>query len=76
MIVKFIGKKKQDWEDYLDECLFAYNTARQESSKFTPFELMFSRKAILPVDLQTQKKDAKGILEQWLPELQKNGKIL
>ena len=76
MIVKFIGKKKQDWEDYLDECLFAYNTARQESSKFTPFELMFSRKAILPVDLQTQKKDAKDILEQCLPELQKNGKIL
>ena len=35
-------------EDYLDECVFAYNTAVHESSKYTPFELMFGRKAVIP----------------------------
>ena len=44
MLVKFIDKKKDTWEDYLDTCVFAYNTARHESSKFTPFELMFGRR--------------------------------
>ena len=32
-------------------CSFAYNTSKHESTKFTPFEIMFGRKAILPLDL-------------------------
>ena len=53
MLVKFIGEKKDSWEDYLDTCIYAYNTSKHESSKFTPFELMFSRIAVLPVDIQS-----------------------
>ena len=30
---------------------YAYNTAQHESTKFTPFELMFSRKPVLPIDI-------------------------
>ena len=51
MLVKFIDSKKERWEDYLDTCVYAYNTSRHESSKFTPFEVMFGRQAVLPVDL-------------------------
>ncbi len=50
MLTKYIGQKKSMWEDYLDECVFAYNTSH-ESSKFIPLELMFARKPILPVDI-------------------------
>ena len=71
MLVKFIEREKYDWENYSDQCLFAYNTARQESTRFTSFELMFSRKAILPVDLQTEKSDAEDALRKCLPELDK-----
>ena len=46
MIVKFIKENKESWDEFLDTCVFAYNTAEHESSKFTPFELMFSRKAV------------------------------
>ena len=35
----------------MDTCTFAYNTSRHESTKFTSFEIMFGRKAILPLDL-------------------------
>ena len=46
MLVKFIDKKKESWEDYIDTCVYAHNTAKHESSKFTPFELvLFGRKA-------------------------------
>ena len=33
--------------------MYSYNTAVQESAKHTPFELMFGRMAILPVDINT-----------------------
>lgn len=65
MLVKFIDEKKESWEDYIDTCIYAYNSARHESSKFTPFELMFSRKAVLPIDIQC---DADDILPEDIEE--------
>ena len=53
MLMKFIESKKETWQDYLDTCVYAYNTSRHDSSKFTPFELMFSRQAVLPVDIRS-----------------------
>ena len=43
MLVKFVNSKKESWEDYLDTCVYAYNSAKYESSKFSPFEVMFGR---------------------------------
>ena len=51
MLVKFIDKKKESWEDYLDTCIYAYNTSKHKSSKYTPPEVMFGIRAVLPVDL-------------------------
>ena len=53
MLVKFIVSKKESWQDYLDTCVYAYITSRHDSSKFTPFELMFGRQAILPIDIRS-----------------------
>lgn len=50
MIIKFVGGKKDEWDVKLPELVYAYNTAVQESSKFTPFEVMFGRMAKLPID--------------------------
>ena len=43
MLVKYAKEQKECWEDYMDCCLFAYNTSKYESSKFTLFEVMFGR---------------------------------
>ena len=51
MLVKYIEDKKECWED---SCAFAYNTSKHESSKFTPFEVMFGRRAVLPIQLGIQ----------------------
>ena len=40
----------------VDTCVFAYNTAVQESSHFSPFEVMFGRKATLPIDLNIDQR--------------------
>ena len=60
MLVKFVAEKKETWEDYLDTCIYAYNTSCHESSLFTPFVLMFGRKAVLPIDLSN---DSNGVDE-------------
>ena len=51
MLIKYIDPKKNLWAQFLDTCIFAYNTSAHESTKFSPFELMFGRKAVLPIDI-------------------------
>ena len=63
MLVKFIESKKETWQDYLDTCVYAYNTSRHDSSKFTPFELMFGRQAVLPVDIRSDASKIEAVDE-------------
>jgi hypothetical protein len=79
MLVKFVCEKKEMWEDFLSTCTYAYNTSRHESSKFTPFEVMFARKAVIPVDLALSKQTplVQQCDEEMFNELQeKHRKIL
>ena len=64
MLVKYI-KDKNSWEEFLDTCVFAYNTAQHESTRYTPFELMFGRKPLFPIDVNTEKKDAAILLNEY-----------
>ncbi|XP_065893114.1 uncharacterized protein [Dysidea avara] len=57
MLVKFVNEKKELWEDYLDTCVFAYNTSKHESSKYCPFAVMFGQQALLPVEIQYPKEE-------------------
>ena len=57
MIVKFVQDKKEIWDEYLDTCVYAYNTSVHESTNFSPFEVMFGRKAILPIDINIDEKE-------------------
>ena len=63
---KLGGCKKEMWSTYLELCVFAYNTSCQESIKFTPFELMFGRKATISIDIDIN-KEPKKVLEK-IPE--------
>lgn len=57
MLLKYIQENKSSWDEFLDTCVFAYNTAEHESTKFSPFELMFGRKPVLPVDIESSELD-------------------
>ena len=60
-----MSTKKEAWSAYLDTCVFAYNTSHHESTKFTPFELMFGRKATLPIDLELQKASPEEVCQKF-----------
>ena len=54
MLVKFTHDRKDEWDLFLETCVFTYNTSKHESSLHTPFEL---RRAVIPIiDVETEKK--------------------
>ena len=63
MLLKFVEKKKELWEQFLDTCLYAYNTACHESTRYSPYELMFGRKPVLPIDINMGESDPDTILK-------------
>ena len=65
MLIKYIDTKKNPWVQFLDTRIFAYNTSAHESTKFSPFELMFGRKAVLPIDINMGSSDPAGVLEEF-----------
>ena len=70
MIAKFVNDKKEAWSDFLDTSVFAYNTSRHTSSQFTPFELMFNRRAAIPIDIELRKEMSEDLATGYieLPE--------
>ena len=40
-IVKYVESNQKNWDSHLVEVVFVYNTAVQESTKYTPFPAMF-----------------------------------
>ena len=55
---KLVNEDQTDWDKYIDPVLFAYRTSRQDSSKYTPFYLMYGRQATLPIDILTDQQKA------------------
>ena len=61
MLVKHVSSKKDMWSYYLDTCVFAYNTSRHESTKYSPFMLMFGRRATLPIDVDLERQSSEDL---------------
>ena len=51
MIAKLVSGNQRDWDEKLPVVAFAYRTSVQETTRFTPFFLMFGREARVPADL-------------------------
>ena len=47
-LLKFIDTDQTNWDLYIDAILFSYQVSRQDSTKESPFTLMYGYKAKLP----------------------------
>ena len=51
-MVKFVNDNHDDWDVHLKSILFTYRTSKNDSTKFTLFELMFGRAPVLPIEME------------------------
>ena len=54
-----ISEKENQWDEHIQEALFAYRTNKHGTTEQTPFYLMYGREALLPTDkeISTGKED-------------------
>ena len=50
MIRKFTASNQKDWDEHLPYLLFAFREVPQESTEFSPFELLYGRRVRGPLD--------------------------
>ncbi|KAL8610943.1 hypothetical protein ACOMHN_042560 [Nucella lapillus] len=53
-LCKVVNEEGNNWDRYIPGVLFAYHTSVHASTKCTPFEVMYGRKARLPIDLKSE----------------------
>lgn len=56
-IVQMVTEKQADWDDYLDPVLFLFRTSINPTTKFTPYSLMFNRKANILNEVRMFERD-------------------
>lgn len=49
----YINQNQNNWDQYVELAMFTYNTHVHKSTNFTPFELIFGHKAIIPSSLSS-----------------------
>src|SRR5213078_2780665 len=45
-----VSEEENQWDEHIEEVLFAYRTNKHSTTKQTPFYLKYGREAILPIE--------------------------
>ncbi len=61
MLAMYVTKQQNDWDLWLPYCLFAYNTARQDSTQESPYFLLYGHDPRLPTDVAFNALRARNI---------------
>lgn len=52
-VAQMVAEKQAEWDDFLDAVLFLFRTTINPTTKFSPYSLMFNRKAAFPNEVKT-----------------------
>ena len=52
IIVNFVSIHGNDWDQWLDQAVFAYNTSVHESTGISPYQLVFGRPTSMPIEVE------------------------
>ena len=52
ILTKVISNNRKDWVDRLVEATWAYNTTWKTTTGFTPYELVYRKKALLSIEFE------------------------
>ena len=48
----FVSEHSVDWDEWLDQAVFAYKSSVHESTDLSPYELIFGRPARIPIEME------------------------
>ena len=51
MLRKLVSRNEKDWDQYLPYLLLAYREVPHETTRFSPFELLYGRRVRSPLDV-------------------------
>eukprot|EP00253_Pinus_taeda_P029892 PITA_29892 len=52
ILTKVVSSSRKDWADRLVEATWAYNTTWKTTTSFTPYELVYGKKALLSIEFE------------------------
>ena len=52
IIAHFVSANQSDWDQWVDQAVFAYNTSVHASTGFSPYELVFGRPPRMPLEVE------------------------
>eukprot|EP00253_Pinus_taeda_P010219 PITA_10219 len=52
ILTKVVSNNRKDWENCLVEATWAYNTTWKTTTSFTPYELVYQKKALLSIEFE------------------------
>ena len=51
-LIKIIDEDQKNWDDKLDSVLFGYRVAKQRTTGYSPFFMLYHREPSLPIDVE------------------------
>ena len=72
MLGTLTNEQKKDWKQHISSLVFAYNNTPHESTRLSPYELMFGRKPRLAIDAMfedVKQAEDKQTTEEYIVEL-------
>lgn len=57
MLSKYINANQTDWDRFVDGIVLAYNTTPHETTRISPYRLVFGKEAKLPINVLTENED-------------------
>lgn len=57
MLSKYINANQTDWDRFVDGIVLAYNTTPHETTRISPYRLVFGKEAKLPINVLTENEN-------------------
>ena len=75
-LAKVVNEKKDDWPNWLQPKVFAYNTTAQKSTGYSPFELIHTFTPRIPIDNELVEPPANFKKKDWAQDAYKKAQEL
>jgi transposase InsO family protein len=75
MLTMYTNEYPDDWDEHLNYCIWAYRTSTNDTTKHSPFYLLYGREALFPLDAMLESEEKYRSSEEYVAEIIQKLKI-